>query len=666
MRKHLLALSLVVSGTLVLSACGGGGSGSSNATPPPAVNSLPVANAGTNQTVIAGATVTLNGTGSTDSDGTIAGYTWTQTAGTTVTLSSTTASQVTFAAPAVSAITTLTFSLRVVDNAGASSDLDTVSINVTPPVTGNVTGRIRFTRIPATNNGLNYAAGTLQPARGILVLAVAPGTSADNASDPGVLGSATTGADGTFGFDIAGGTNYQIVAVARMLRDSSQALPRWDMSVVDADANPGLAYTSTDPATYNSGTATAVNYDIPSGHGVTGAVTGTRASAPFAVLDTLYQGMQLVLGVAANTEFPPLVVDWATSNPGGETFFDPNTPQTMVLSADVTEDTDEFDQHVIAHEFGHYIEFNFSRADNIGGAHGLGDKLDIRTAFGEGFGYAFGAIVLNDPVSHDTYTSSTQFLNCSPGSGGFLCSSTFNVEDNPATAPPGSPNGNYGCWCSESSVWSILWDIYDVTADSGDTLNLGFQPMWNVLVNQQATTPAFTSIFSFISALKTALPANATALDTLLAAQNISSVQDAFGTGETHFPNNVPANAALPLYTPITVGGGPVVVRSVDDAGTYNTVGNHRYLRFTLSSTRTLNITVSTSNADSERDPDFVLFRDGQAIGSGEDDFSEFPEVEQFPNAVAGTYVIDVYDCANGCGVDLGTPGDYDLTVTVN
>ena len=76
-----------------------------------------------------------------------------------------------------------------------------------------------------------------------------------------------------------------------------------------------------------------------------------------------------------------------------------------MLSADPTEDTDEFDQHVIAHEFGHYIENSFSRADNIGGAHGRGDKLDIRVAFGEGFGYAFSAIVLGDPVARDSFVN---------------------------------------------------------------------------------------------------------------------------------------------------------------------------------------------------------------------------------------------------------------------
>jgi len=27
---------------------------------------------------------------------------------------------------------------------------------------------------------------------------------------------------------------------------------------------------------------------------------------------------------------------------------------------------------------------------------------------------------------------------------------------------------------------------------------------------------------------------------------------------------------------------------------------------------------------------------------------------------------LDVFDCANGCDEEEGTPGDYDLTVTIN
>jgi hypothetical protein len=640
--------------TLLLAACGGGGGGGGGSNNPPfPANNPPTANAGSNQTVSSGTVVTLNGAASSDSDGTVASYAWTQTAGApVVTLSSSTASQPTFTAPAVAAATTITFSLTVRDNAGASSAASTVNVTVNPP--GNVSGRVRFTRIPVTANGLNYAAPQLLPSRGVLVRAVDAGSSV-------VIATTSTDANGDFSFNVTGNTDIRLVVVSQMLRDGTQPLPRWNFTTQDVDAGTP-AYTYTDGVTFNSNAGSGRAIDIPSGFDNSGNVTGTRASAPFAVLDTVYQGYQLVLSVAPTTNFPALVIDWASNNPGGETFFDSGSG-AISLSADVTEDTDEFDQHVIAHEFGHYIEYNFSRADNIGGAHGLGDKLDVRVAFGEGFGYAFGAIVLNDPVARDTYRSPTQFQGCVANNGSFLCSSTFNVETNPSVSG-GTPAGNFGCWCSESSVWSILWDLYDPVLDGADTLNMGFQPLWNVLVNEQRTTPAFTSIFSFITALKAANPGQATAINTLLAAQNIDPVTDAYGTGETHVPTPVPANAALPLYTNITVGGGPVVLRNVDDAGRYNTLGNHRYLRFTLATARTITITVNSSNT-ANPDPDFFVYRNGAFLDAGIDPPPQ-PEVETITNAAAGNYLIDVYDCANGCADEEGTPGDYDITVTVN
>jgi methionine-rich copper-binding protein CopC len=91
------------------------------------VNQAPTANAGIDQTVVQGATVTLNGSASSDSDGTITTYAWSQTGGTTVTLSSTSVVQPTFTAPAAPA--TLTFQLIVTDN-GSLTGSDTVVITV--------------------------------------------------------------------------------------------------------------------------------------------------------------------------------------------------------------------------------------------------------------------------------------------------------------------------------------------------------------------------------------------------------------------------------------------------------------------------------------------------------------------------------------------------------
>ena len=212
-------------------------------------------------------------------------------------------------------------------------------------------------------------------------------------------------------------------------------------------------------------------------------------------------------------------------------------------------------------------------------------------------------------------------------------------------------------------MWSILYDIHDSAADGNDTLALGFQPIWNVLINPQRTTPAFTTIFSFIAALKAALPANAGAINTLVAAQNIDATNiDAFATTETHFPANVPMAAALPLYTTASFGV-PVVLRTVNDAGTTNKVGNHRYVRFDIvGATRNVTVSLGSSNT-SNPDPDFVVWRAGTFVRAGTDP-PQALETETF-SAVAGTYIIDAYDCANGCNSEEGTAGDYNLTVTV-
>ena len=95
------------------------------------VNSEPVSEAGIDQTVTAGTQVALDGTGSTDSDGTIAGYQWTQTSGPSVSLSSSTNSQPTFTAPSVTESTALSFQLTVTDNGGLTG-LDTCQVTIVP------------------------------------------------------------------------------------------------------------------------------------------------------------------------------------------------------------------------------------------------------------------------------------------------------------------------------------------------------------------------------------------------------------------------------------------------------------------------------------------------------------------------------------------------------
>jgi len=90
----------------------------------------PVANAGLDQANKEPyGTITVDGSASSDPDGTVASYQWTQVSGPSVTLSGSGATR-TFKAPATLNGTTVVLGLRVTDNQGNQSTQDTVSIVV--------------------------------------------------------------------------------------------------------------------------------------------------------------------------------------------------------------------------------------------------------------------------------------------------------------------------------------------------------------------------------------------------------------------------------------------------------------------------------------------------------------------------------------------------------
>ena len=94
-------------------------------------NDPPTADAGPDQTVDEGVTVTLDGSNSSDPDDGIHRYLWTQTVGTPVTLSDAAAVQPTFVTPPLDSDGThLEFLLTVIDNGGLQST-DTCIVNVT-------------------------------------------------------------------------------------------------------------------------------------------------------------------------------------------------------------------------------------------------------------------------------------------------------------------------------------------------------------------------------------------------------------------------------------------------------------------------------------------------------------------------------------------------------
>ena len=121
----VVAVIAVVS-IMAFNLLGGGGGGNQPNTPP-------IANAGESKTVNSSDTVTLDGSKSTDPDGSIASYLWKQVAGPPVTLNGPNTVSPSFTSPNVTSDTKLTFDLTTKDNKGAAASKPAaVDITVKP------------------------------------------------------------------------------------------------------------------------------------------------------------------------------------------------------------------------------------------------------------------------------------------------------------------------------------------------------------------------------------------------------------------------------------------------------------------------------------------------------------------------------------------------------
>jgi hypothetical protein len=509
-----------------------------------------------------------------------------------------------------------------------------------PAPVGNVTisGTVTYDRVPfgaGANAGLDFANAQPAPVRGATVEAL-------TANGQTVLATTTTSASGAYSVTVAGNTELFIRVRAELVRAGT---PSWTVTVRDNTA--GSAIYALDGAVFNAGAANSTR-NLAARTGWTAGVgyNAARAAAPFSILDAIYESQQLVLSADPNAQFPELRVFWSTNNvpcsPAandfctgssaalgrgeiGTSFFTPGNPDRIFVLGRADIDTDEFDQHVIAHEWGHYYQDNFSRDDSLGGEHTTTERLDLRVAFSEGWGNAFAGMVRADPVYRDSFDLGQ--------ARGFA----INVENN------NNPNAG---WFNEGSIQSLFWDLYDTTNEGVDALSLGFAPLHAVMTGRIRTTPAFTSVFPLLEGLRAARPADAAAIDALASAQLISTTSDDFGSAET---NSGLDARNLPIYRAIAASQTVEVCSSVPTAaGFYNKLGNRRFLRF--SPTAAGNVTIRADYGGGQgaaaTDPDLVLYASGVERARAESAANGSETL--VATVAAGTdYVLEVYEFTN-------------------
>jgi len=128
-------------------------------------------------------------------------------------------------------------------------------------------------------------------------------------------------------------------------------------------------------------------------------------------------------------------------------------------------DDDGYDDTVIQHEAGHYVEDTQGRSDSPGGSHN-GTPTDPRLAWSEGFSTYWAMAVLGAPYYMDS--------NSTGGWG-------YNADATKTLAP--EPTGPITQNVSEDMVTEDLWDLGDGKAGDDDGVDASHAAVLRVQVD---------------------------------------------------------------------------------------------------------------------------------------------------------------------------------------
>lgn len=544
--------------------------------------------------------------------------------------------------------------------------------------------------------GLNFSATLTRPIRGATVQLVRD-------SDGSLQASTTASDTGSYSFaGVPANTNFRIRVRAELKKGGIS--PTWDVEVrdnVDTSATPPPLTSRPlyvlDGATFNTGSSNQT-VNLTAETGWTGGSYGAdRAAAPFAILDVAYTGMQYVLQGEPELDFPALDMFWSVNNKVAPDFdidngeapvsYYSNDPdedgivnRSLVLQGDAVADTEEFDDHVVLHEWGHYFHNFTGRSDSTGGSHALGERIDARLAWGEGWPTAFASVVYGEPQYCDTFR---------PASSGFGINAESDIY------------GKRG-WYNEVDVITFLYDLLDENSDGNDSLALGWESVHGTMTDALVATDAFVTVHSFAAELRPSLsPSEQTALDTLLEDRDISAAGlDIWGSNENNDANDAGSAEVLPIYTDIQPNGTPLNICTTsefDNGRDGNNVGEYRYLRLEITDPRPYRFEVTTvgvgelqtppatpapgfdcvalfeANPDDPlahtySDPDFGLFLNEEQVWGGYS-CNANSEITVSNELLEGTYIMDVTDYRHADDDTVGPYPErvcYDITVTPN
>jgi hypothetical protein len=382
-------------------------------------------------------------------------------------------------------------------------------------------------------------------------------------------------------------------------------------------------------------------------------VDTSRVSGAFNILEVIQRGNDLMKLADPNLPPPPVSIFWSTRNWKGDgiinigqgmigtTYFN-LTNSTAYVVGDRNDhgaesDSDEFDDSVIAHEYAHLLAARFSRDDSPGGKHVMGDMLDPRVAWSEGWANFFAAAVRNDAIWRDSRGANGNNIL------------RFDREEN-------IPGANPGYW-SEASVDSILWDLFDDHADAADDVQYSFAQIWSAFIDLR--NDRFVYLPYFLERFLNRNPGAADVVRNIVQSRSIE------------FQPNVRPSVAYPFPVPMNVG--TTVTGSVDSVTTKrnNLVTSSHFYSFTTTggaASIRLDITgLGPGDNPNANDLDiFLMDVNGRVIDRSDSGLNGQSERIAL-RLGAGTYVVEIrsfYTRAETGGYVYNS-GHYRLSATV-
>jgi PKD repeat protein len=298
----------------------------------------------------------------------------------------------------------------------------------------------------------------------------------ERVSDGTVLGSGTSDETGAFSIPVAAGETVRARVYAR------RASGPFNIAVRN-NAGSNALYTAVTGSILTTGGSDS----LPPL-----ALTAAGAAPAFNLFDCAVRSFQVQATLDADfalAPIPPLTLYWEAGSSNG-TFFSRTLNAVFLLGTSA--DPDPYDDDVVLHEIGHWVAFNYSKDDTLGGPHTVIDQLDPRTAWSEGWAHFWSSLVRRAfpaeypaPQLHvDTF-----------GAG----ASSFDVEGPsfPAQAVMAT---------NELAVAAALWDIVDAGAEPFDALSGNETALWQAVDQRISAGTAHVTLEDFRAGLALEAP----------------------------------------------------------------------------------------------------------------------------------------------------------------